>query len=206
MEERKRGRLRNKVFLMMAATSVVPIFIAGLLSVYTTRTSHKVDVANLEGFLLDQKSGEIDSFMTALFGVTQIGLEAGEGADIGIENKSFILKRIFLSNPAIKEIAYVGLSGKEEVRINELNSNGVSEENLRDLSKDESFIAARNGNYYMGKVYFEGSNPVAMVSSPGKNTSGNIVSVLRSKVSLARIQSILHGAIIGGSGYVYLVD
>ncbi|MEK7195091.1 MAG: ATP-binding protein, partial [Patescibacteria group bacterium] len=35
---------------------------------------------------------------------------------------------------------------------------------------------------------------------------GNIVSVLRSKVSLARIQSILHGAIIGGSGYVYLVD
>ncbi|MDO8536984.1 MAG: sensor histidine kinase [bacterium] len=209
---RAKGKLRNKIFLMMALVSVVPIFTAGFLSVYSIRASHKIDVANLEDALIDLKRTEIKSFMADFInpagGAFRLKTSGDESADVPLEQKIFFWKAISATFSAVNELATINLTGKETARFDRSHPGGVLDADLRDVSNSEEFLTARAGKDYIGPVRYVSGEPTVTIALPArsKNGEGEIFSVWIGAVNLSGVRNILQDIILGTTGYLYLVD
>src|SRR3989344_9053993 len=103
-----KGKLRNKIFWMMVLVSVVPVVVAGFLSVYSITLSHKIDVANLEEALLEQEYSEVKRFMdNAVFSTIQITVSFEQTTDILPEHQKFLLEGILRDVPAFEWVSYI---------------------------------------------------------------------------------------------------
>ncbi len=203
-QPRPKGKLRNKVFFTIALVSILPILIVGFLSVYGITVSHRVDVANLETAVLDQKYGEIKDFVDRV--IRDVGVQVASGA----KDLDPLLKKATLSaintHSEINEIAWLDLEGHETVKLNRLHPDGVPDSDLENLSSDGSFLAAKEGNSYISPVRITPDGPEVVVAYPVKNKDKDIIAVTRGVVSFKDIQVIVGNASIGNSGYVYMVD
>jgi signal transduction histidine kinase len=202
-----RGKLRNKIFLLMLLVSVVPILISAFLSVYSITVSHRLDIANLESAVLDLKTREIESFMNmdiaAAFKFT-VPFDVTE--DLSLEEKSMSLKTAFGRIPWIKELTGVGLDGKEAVKFDRLRPDGVPGSELRDVSGDEGFLyAKKTGQVYVSAVSSTPEGPMVNVAAPITNKNGVVLSVVAGKFLLNGLKSFVGEAGLGSTGYVYLV-
>jgi len=201
------GKLRNKIFLTMALVSIVPIFIAAFLSLYSIDTSHRADVANLEGALISQKYAEIKNFLDGITGMLQLRFEFEEDKDVlDLAAKKSLLKLLLKENQPLEEVAFVNLEGQETVRFNRFNMEGVPKEELRNQSQSEKFLVAKSGRDYTGPVHYTLKGPIMPVASPSRNKNGVVVTVITGEVNLRNIQKIIETSKLGESGYLYLFD
>jgi signal transduction histidine kinase len=203
---RLRGKLRNKIFLLMALVSVVPVLTAASLSIYSIRTAHKTDVAAIEATLLNQKYEEIEGFMRSELNSFRTKYATDKTEDIDLNTKKILLKQKFDTMPAVDEIASVSLAGFEVVKFDRLHPNGVDQADLKNVGDTEAFLSAKNGNDYISDITFTPDGPVVEVSSPVKNQNGVVLSVIDGVLSLREVQLAVQSAKLGNSGYLYLVD
>lgn len=204
-----RGRLRNKIFLMMALVSVVPVFAAGFLSVYSIRASHKESVANLEDTLINQQYAEIKNFVDEAGTQNTISTseEGGPTLDSQIGAVTGFLKIIIDGYQPLEESYFVSVDGKETIRFSQSYTGGVPIGELRDLSNIEGFLTAKAGKQYFGPVYYTLKGPMMSVATPARNKSGSrIIGVIGGELKLSHLRELMGRAKLGNSGYVYLVD
>ncbi len=205
-----RGKLRNKIFVMMALVSVVPIFIAGFLSVYSITLSHRVDVANLEGALIDQAYGEMKNFMgyfvNANGGALRFTTTGDASGDIDLSVKKSLFRQLLIQSPALAEISSVDLSGRETFRADQIHLDGVPDAQFADMSSAEGFSTAKAGKDYLGPVRFVLAEPMLTIALPAKNRGGKIISVIIGQISLENVRTILQNGVLGETGYLYAVD
>ena len=201
-----KGKLRNKIFLMMALVSIVPVVVAGFLSVWSITLSHKIDVANLEGVLIEQKRNEIKNFMDNVVGNLQLRVAYEQVSDIDPQAKKILLTQMLSGIPELEDIAFIGLDGKETLRYNKAYPDGVPENDLRDQSGLEKFVLTKDGKDYIGPLYHTLGGPMVTIASPAKNKNGVVISILSGEVRLNRIKDIVSGARLGREGYLTLVD
>lgn len=201
-----RGKLRNKIFWLMVLVSAVPIMLAAFLNRYNLTLAHRIDVANLEGTLLEQKAAEIGDYLSRLRGLLRLTVSYSGSADFDLTVKSFLAKQMLGYSPAFLDIAFLGADGRETYRADQAHPNGVDSKTLIDRSLSGEFLAAKNGNDYLGNISFNGVTPTFAMASPVKNTSGSVVSIISADLSLAPIADLVRGATLGNTGYLYLVD
>lgn len=86
-----KGKLRNKIFLLMALVSIAPVVVAGVSSVYGINLSHRVDVARLEESLINKAAAEIDaSLSAALENGTNINLDTGVVVEAKLGERGYL--------------------------------------------------------------------------------------------------------------------
>ncbi|MBU6500257.1 MAG: sensor histidine kinase [Patescibacteria group bacterium] len=207
-ERRPKGRLRNKIFLVIASVSVVPIVIAGLISVYSIRESHKVDVANLESVLIDQKYGEIRNFINGITGVIEVKVatDKTDDSDFTLSTKKFLLKQFLSTIPPLEDVAFIGSDGKEVAKFSREYPDGVPDDQLKDWSGSPELSSAHTGIDYFGAAHFTGKGPVMEIAGPNVNNGNVPISAVVADVNLSQLQDIVKETSLGASGYVYLVD
>lgn len=198
------GKLQNKVFVMMAAVSIVPIVIAAALSVWSITASHRLDVATLENALIYQKSAEIRNFVNAVSDLSLTTYVEEGGFDIS--SQQFLLKSILATTPALEEVAFLSLDGMETARFSRTSPEGVPKTGLRNESKTEKFLALAEGRDYVGSVYFTLKGPMVTTASFARNKEGKAIAFLSGEVNLSALQEIMREARLGESGYLYVVD
>ncbi len=204
-----RGKLRNKVFIIIALVSVTPILLAGYLSIYSIKSAHKTDVANLEDAVIDQKVSEVGALLGAMIDRLRPSVISQRPDSLSAANK-ILLQSIFDSareSLGLQDIAFIGLEGKELARLSVLQPNGVAGDALHDKSSAPWFADVKSGKTYVSNAIaiVEGV-PTIAVAAPIKDQDGSVVSILEGTYSLRVVQSAVQNVSLGKTGYLYLVD
>src|SRR5581483_11952799 len=95
------GKLRNKIFLMIAIVSVLPIGIAGAITIWSSIVAHRVDVAKIEDGLVNQKSGEIKSLISQTVGQFTLHVEE-DVTSIPSSSAMYVLSNLIKTNSALE--------------------------------------------------------------------------------------------------------
>lgn len=69
------GSLRNKIFRSSALAAILPLALSAALSIYLIRASHRSDIDSIMNNLVDQKTGEVDKFISDRLGALDLVLE-----------------------------------------------------------------------------------------------------------------------------------
>ncbi|OGZ00397.1 MAG: hypothetical protein A2945_03565 [Candidatus Liptonbacteria bacterium RIFCSPLOWO2_01_FULL_52_25] len=204
-EFKARGKLRNKIFLTMAVVGVVPVLVAGVISIWSISVSHKNDVARLEDALIEQATkaikNDIDNIVIAL----PIKTNYDQIRDVSSDDKKDVFDARLKAFPGLVEVVSVDLEGKEVIRLYTSHLDGFMDDS-QDIGGTEEFLKAKNGFIYGGPVRFIDGSPEITFSAPIMNKNGVVLSVIIVRVSLERMRTILQNIVVGQTGYLYLVD
>ncbi|MEK7629928.1 MAG: sensor histidine kinase [Patescibacteria group bacterium] len=196
-----RGRLHRKVMIMMLLTSVLPIIFLGFLALVSLNTAHRIDVADIESNLINQKTEEIKTFLKGALNMLELRVTFPQVTDIEIGQQHYLLGQLLAENTAFNEISFVSLNGRETSKQGRL-----SLKNLADLSRLQKFLEAKAGKNYISPVYFTLSGPMITIAAPVKNSNNVIISVLTAELDLKGLEKIINKSILGNAGYLYLID
>ncbi len=196
----------HRIFFMMIVIGIIPIVVAGMLALYSVTYSHRLNVSSLEDGALDQKSKEIQNFISEVADIFKLQVGYEQVSEIEKNSQHFLLTQMFHDMPVLEDVSFVNLAGRETTRHTLDAPNGVAEEFLRDESRLPSFKTAANGNTYFGQVYYTERGPRLTLASPVRNKNGVIISVISGEISLNKIQEILQRPKLGATGYVYVAD
>jgi signal transduction histidine kinase len=201
------GRLQRKLFLMMVFIGVVPIAASGFLALYSVTLSQRLNVASVQESIIVQKTDEIESFVTEIErSIFQLVTGFSQVSDIAMADQHFLLKGMLQEEPALEEVGFIGLGGRETARYTRAYARVVREDELRNLVRLEKFVVAKGGEAYRGPVYMTLEGPMMTLAAPVKNKNGVVISVLSGELNLTRAKDIVERSRVGNTGYVYLTD
>lgn len=198
----KEGKLRDRFILFFIILAAVPVLILGGISLSYLENSHKHDVSNLELQLIGQKIEEINKFLSDTLGILELRVGFTQKSDIEISQQNFILDGLLNDNPAFEEVAFVNLDGRETSKKNRYNS----EAEFYDVSRLDRFILPRQGNNFIGEIYYTLAGPFITLGAPVKNRNDEIIEILITEVNLSGIKKSLEQARLGNDGYLVLLD
>jgi len=189
----------------MAVVGVVPVLVAGVISIWSISVSHKNDVARLEDALIEQATkaikNDIDNIVIAL----PIKTNYDQIRDVSSDDKKDVFDARLKAFPGLVEVVSVDLEGKEVIRLYTSHLDGFMDDS-QDIGGTEEFLKAKNGFIYGGPVRFIDGSPEITFSAPIMNKNGVVLSVIIVRVSLERMRTILQNIVVGQTGYLYLVD
>lgn len=209
------GKLRNKIFLIMALIGIVPLIAAAALTYYVVINSHRDDVAKLEAAVLKQNGNEIQALINQSL-LSQIHVEFPYSATIfstsSVVAQEYVLNQTLTIVPFIQSESYVNLQGQVTAHVDRSTLGGVATSSPQNDSADPAFLAAKAGNNYLGPVSYSAggfstsSIPTITFASPVEDNNGETIGVIEGTATLDELQSIVSQAQIGTTGYLYLVD
>ncbi|HUZ92564.1 MAG TPA: sensor histidine kinase [Candidatus Paceibacterota bacterium] len=203
-----RGKLRNKLFVVIAIVSVVPIVFVGALSWFSLTASHRVDVANLEDALLAEKLNEVRGTLQGLVAELQPNVIANNAQAIEATGP-ILLAQVFAAGKqfGLQSVSLVGLDGREVGSISAAYPQGAPTSTFADMSAASWFADVRGGKAYVSdEVDFSGSDPAITIAAPVKNQSGSAAFILTGTFALSAVEGAIRDAVLGDTGYLYLVD
>src|SRR5205814_998918 len=74
------------------------------------------------------------------------------------------------------------------------------------MRASDRFKTAKNGQVYVGSLYYAGKYPMMDVAAPVLDASGSVAGVIFEKVSLKNLGTIIANGLLGNTGYLYLLD
>jgi signal transduction histidine kinase/putative methionine-R-sulfoxide reductase with GAF domain len=134
-------------------------------------------------------------------GPAKLGFREGLGAALA-DQRALDFVRVLRNVPAISELSYLDLSGKEQVRVSRLDPDVVGSQ--EDFSRAPKFLEAKTGKIYWSPVYLKNeSEPYSTLAIPvGKYA----IEVTTAEVSLRPVQKMLAHIEVGPGGYAFVVD
>jgi signal transduction histidine kinase len=199
-------KLRNKIFVLIAIVSIIPLIIAGSLSIWSIQTVHRLEVANLEDTLLNQKTDEVRRFIENAIDTIRIQTTLEEGNVFPLSVQQFFLKSFLTALPGLEEAAFLNLDGQETSRLKQSSLAEPNEEKLRDESGTEKFSALKGIQDYISPVYFTLNGPMVTIATPLVNKKGKAVAFISGELNLKELQKRIKESRLGATGYLYLVN
>ena len=134
-------------------------------------------------------------------GPAKLGFREGLGAALA-DQRALDFVRVLRNVPAIRELSYLDLSGKEQLRVSRLDPDVVGSQ--EDFSRAPRFLEAKRGKTYWSPVYLKNeSEPYSTLAIPvGKYA----IEVTTAEVSLRPVQKMMSQVEVGPGGYAYVVD
>ncbi|OGZ99274.1 MAG: hypothetical protein A3C07_00470 [Candidatus Sungbacteria bacterium RIFCSPHIGHO2_02_FULL_47_11] len=194
--------LRNKLILFFIVLAATPLLVLGIIALVLIDFSHRHDVSNLQVQLIDQKTKEIEKFLTDTLGVLELRVGFVQKSEVERSQQEFLLAGLLEENNAFEEASFINLDGMEASKL----VRGQEGVELFDVSRLEKFRTAAAGRHFIGDVYNTLSGPMVILAAPVRNRSGEIIQVLSAAVSMSPVTRSIETAVLGTSGYVLLVD
>jgi len=207
--------LRKRFLRSFLITGLIPLLLMGGVTVYFINYVHRIDVTSLEQNLARQVANEITKEISDVAAVQlDVTLASPEFVPIETAQQKNILDQILNNNTSFTEVAFICLTpnecvvGTETSRENRNPATSLIETGvgLRDRSRSPEFIAARTGKAYVGQAELNNGAPFMVLARPVLNEKRAVIAVLTAKLRLNRVQNIVAGARLGGTGYVYLIN
>ncbi len=206
------SRLRRKFVRTFLFAGLIPLVLMGLVSIYLVNVTHRTDVAALEENVARQVGTEIAKLATETLVRLEFTVSFDEFAPISFEQQGFFLREMLNDNPALSEISLICLTplqcdvGRETARWMRQDSDFVPLGELREMTREPGFLAARRNETYFGPARFGEDGAEVTLAAPVVNRRAQIISVLLVRMRLSGVERIVAEQKLGESGYVYVID
>ncbi len=203
---RRRGRLLRHYFVISVLLIAGGLITSGLLEIYFRYHESREHLSLLQREVATVAAVKIERFIRD---VETAMKAASKGQDIAqgdlSSNYKFELKRLLFLAPAITEAAALNRDGVKQAEISRFR--GVSPAVISDLSTSTAFQQARQGNSYLGPVYFvRQSEPHMTIALPIEQFKRNVIGVLQAEVNLKYVWEVVSDIRPGKMGYAYAVS
>ena len=216
----RRGRLFRKYVVVLFVLVGGVLMAASLVELYFSYRETQRAIVREERAKAVAAAGRIEQFLKEIeqqvrettrtasddpdasqVGPAKLGFREGLGAALA-DQRALDFVRVLRNVPAISELSYLDLSGKEQLRVSRLDLDVVG--SGEDFSRAPKFVEAKSGKTYWSPVYLKNeSEPYATLSIPvGKYA----VEVTTAEVSLGPVQKMMGQIEVGPGGYAYVVD
>jgi methyl-accepting chemotaxis protein len=121
------------------------------------------------------------------------------------DNNRKILKNLMEEEPSIHTVSIINKEGMEIIKIVRYDPKASS--TLNDVSDEDKFKKAVEGDYYIGSVYIsEYSLPFITISLPILDEDNKKIGILAAEVDLSPMWETVSKIKVKKTGYVYVVD
>ena len=214
-ERKRRGAggpsFRRKVLVALLAVGVLPIAVAGVLSIKSTRDQlTDLAVANI-----DQRSSStaaaIDDYLRSRLGdivvlasMPDVIRYAASPSDVTLKASAReALKAAAARSPEYESIAVVGMDGT-------ITAASVATDEGTSVKFREYFLQAQAGKTYISDPSYSviTERPALFFSAPVKSPTGQVLAVARTRVNLAAIWDLVEGdaGAVGAGSHGMLID
>ena len=219
-EPARRGRLFRKYVVVLLVLVGGVLMAASLVELYFSYRETQRAIVREERAKAVAAAGRIEQFLKEIeqqvrettrtasddpdasqVGPAKLGFREGLGAALA-DQRALDFVRLLRNVPAISELSYLDLSGKEQIRVSRFDLDVVgSQENF---SRAPKFLEAKTGKTYWSPVYLKNeSQPYSTLAIPvGKYA----IEVTTAEVSLSPVQKMMSQIEVGPGGYAYVVD
>jgi signal transduction histidine kinase/DNA-binding response OmpR family regulator len=215
-----RGRLFRKYVVVLLVLVGGVLIASGLVDLYfsyqeTQRAIVRVErakaiatAARIEQFMMDIErqvrettQAASDDPAATRVGRTRLGFREGLGAAL-TEQRELDFLRLLRNVPAVMEISYLDVSGKEQLRVSRMTIDATGSQD--DFSRAPIFLEARTGKTYVSPVYLRnGSEPYVTLSVP---VGTYAVEVTVAQINLKSVVKLIAEIEVGEGGYAYVLD
>jgi len=216
----RRGRLFRKYVVVLFVLVGGVLMAASLVELYFSYRETQRAIVREERAKAVAAAGRIEQFLKEIeqqvrettrtasddpdasqVGPAKLGFREGLGAALA-DQRALDFVRVLRNVPAISELSYLDLSGKEQVRVSRLDLDVVGSQ--EDFSRAPKFLEAKTGKTHWSPVYLKNeSEPYSTLSIPvGKYA----IEVTTAEVSLGPVQKMMSQIEVGPGGYAYVVD
>lgn len=199
--ELKRGRLARRLTLLFILLAIIPLFIGGLVSIYSEYQFVEREIATRQQSVIALGNtyiyNYIDNIISNLKVVGQLTSKNREEANIPLET-------MCASSPNLySELAVLDSQGQELANL--INCRPETSEKLINRSEAEAFFRAKRGEVFVGNVSFVKDKPMVQMSRlvKKKNASEVVAIAVINLESLWKPLSLLKP---GEGSYFYIVD
>jgi signal transduction histidine kinase len=197
----RRNRLFRKYVVPFVGVVLLALLSNGLLEIYFAYQESKSALAQIQREKAAAAALKIEAFVKDIerqMGWTTQPHPAVVGA---LEQRRLDYFRLQRQVPAITEVSYVDVRGREQLRISRLAMDVI--ESGVDLSSAPLFTETRNGAAWYGPVYFrKDSEPYMALAIPHGKGGG----VTAAEINLKFIWDVVSQIRIGKFGHAYVVD
>jgi signal transduction histidine kinase/DNA-binding response OmpR family regulator len=118
------------------------------------------------------------------------------------EQRELDFLRLLRNVPAITELRYIDVAGKEQIRVSRLALDAIG--SGADFAGDLAYIGARSGKVYFSPVYFRHeSEPFMTMAIPADSSAFEVITA---EVSLRAMWDVVSRIKVGSVGFAYVVD
>jgi signal transduction histidine kinase/putative methionine-R-sulfoxide reductase with GAF domain len=216
----RRGRLFRKYAVVLFVLVGGVLMAASLVELYFSYRETQRAIVREERAKAVAAAGRIEQFLKEIeqqvrettrtasddpdasqVGPGRLGFREGLGAALA-DQRALDFVRVLRNVPAISELSYLDLSGREQVRVSRLDLDVVG--SGEDFSRAPKFLEAKTGKTHWSPVYLKNeSEPYSTLSIPvGKYA----IEVTTAEVSLGPVQKMMSQIEVGPGGYAYVVD
>ncbi len=196
-----RSRLFIKYVVLFVAVVGLALIANAVFDVYFSYQEQKASLVRIQHEQAEAAAGKIGQFISEIESqvgwTTQLPWSAGT-----LEQRRFDALRLLRQVPAITELAEIGSTGHEQLRVSRLAMEVVGSGN--DVSKEPAFTEAVAHKVYYGPVYFRRESEPYMTLSLSGTRRDTGVSI--AQVNLKLIWDVLSKIKFAGHGRAYVVD
>ena len=118
------------------------------------------------------------------------------------EQRELDFLRLLRNVPAVTELRYIDVAGKEQIRVSRLALDAIG--SRADFSDSPAYKGARSGKTYFSPVYFRNeSEPFMTMAVPA---DASAFEVITAEVSLRAMWDVVSRIKVGSVGFAYVVD
>ena len=178
------------------------VIIAGL--IYYNFGVQTDSIHKIQDEISIKASSEINHYVESI--IKELNLIVKDVSCLGcMEHNRKILKILMEEDPSIHEIAIINKEGVEINKIIKYDPKASLE--LKDVSSQEKFKKAIEGNRYLGPVYISKYDiPFISIGLPIMDEDGARIGVLVTEVDLSPMWGTISKIKVKKTGYVYVVD
>lgn len=195
--------LGKKLTIIFGILGLLPLILMGFVSIYVVKITHEKDVAAMERELLRQKIEETKNFIDETVNRFKIRVTYNEKVPLSLSDQRFLMEKILQEAEFIQEVSFADLDGMETSKISRARSDAGL---LNSIGDSPKFLMAKTGRSYLGPAYETPNGPMMTFSGPVFNRQGDAIMVFTGEIYLAPLGRILSNAVLGKTGYIYIVD
>ena len=206
------SRLRRKFVRTFLLSGLIPLVLMGIASVYLVNLTHSVDVADLEHTLARQVAQEIKGSLDTIKTSLTLSVTFDEFAPISFADQHAALADFIRGTDAVQEVSFICTTpalcseGTQTARLIKDSEGDLAEGSLENQADAPAFQTAKGGGTYTSGVIFTEQGPRILIATPVVNQKGQIIAVLSGTINLGYLGSIVQKAVLGETGYVFVVD
>jgi signal transduction histidine kinase/CheY-like chemotaxis protein len=118
------------------------------------------------------------------------------------EQRELDFLRLLRNVPAVTELRYIDVAGKEQIRVSRLALDAIG--SRADFADSPAYKGARSGKAYFSPVYFRNESEPFMTMAVPADTSA--FEVITAEVSLRAMWDVVSRIKVGSVGFAYVVD
>ncbi|WP_378956053.1 methyl-accepting chemotaxis protein [Pelosinus sp. sgz500959] len=195
----KQQSLKAKLILCFILFAFIPAAIGGAISIYMNITSTKSAAVHSNGNTAAQVAKQIEIMLNGSKGMIE-GLALGPTAHSmdGAAIRDMIIG-MQQKNPQFELIFVMDANGMQIAR---------TSGNLANRGDRPYFKEAIKGNTFFTDAYISSftNAPCITISTPIKNSSGQVVGVFAADISLQSLKGIAENVKVGKNGYIEIID